>query len=436
MRSERWMYTVHLRLRSLLRREEVEQQLDDEIRYHLERKTEDFMASGMSSKDARHAAMRAMDGIERQKELCRDMRQVSWLEDFLQDLRYAARMLRRHPGFAAVVVLTLALEIGANTVIFSVMDGILLEPLPYGDAQRLVLVWENNLRRGNPRNVVSPPNFLDWRAQNRVFSGMSYVSDLRGNLTGNGEPEQIVTQYVSVNFFSVLDAHPILGLGFTPENGEDGKDNVAVLSYALWKRRFAGDPAIVGKTIELNGKILSVVGVMPEKFNFFIKQGTLSGEKPLLWSPWVLPAAYHQRKDIGRFMTVVARLRPGVRPAEAQAEMTAIAERLAEAYPDFDSHWGATVVGLREQISGDLRPALVLLLGAVAFVLLIACANVSSLLLARAASREREIGIRTALGASRWRMARQLLTESALLAVLGGGIGIVLAVWATNVLLA
>jgi putative ABC transport system permease protein len=436
MRLQHWIYTVPLRLRSLLRREEVERELDEEMRYHVERKTEEYIAAGLAPREARQAAVRAMDGIERQKEECRDMRGVNWLQDFLQDLRFAARMLRRTPGFTAVAVLTLALGIGANTAIFSVIDGILLRPLPYGDTDRLVIVWENNMKRGNPHNVVSPPNFLDWQAQNHVFSGMFYVSDLRGNLTGSGEPEQVVTQYVSANFFSVLGVSPALGPGFVPENGEDGKDNVVVLSYGLWKRRFAGDPAIVGKTIELNGKALSVVGVMPEKFNFFVKQGTLTGEKPQLWSPWVLPAAYHQRKSIGRFMTVVARLQPGATTSSAQTEMTAIASRLANENPDFDGHWGATVVGLREQISGDLRPALLLLLGAVAFVLLIACANVSSLLLARAASREREIGIRTAIGASRWRLARQLLTESILLAVIGGGLGIAVAVWGTNVLLA
>jgi putative ABC transport system permease protein len=436
MSWQRWIYIAPLRLRSLFRREQIERELDEEMRYHLERKTEEYAAAGLSSDEARHAAIRAMDGIERHKEECRDMRKVNWLEDFWQDLKFAARMLRRTPGFAAVVVLTLALGIGANSAIFSVIDGILLQPLPYGDPDRLVIVWENNLRRSNPHNVVSPPNFLDWQAQNHVFSEMSYVSDLRGNLTGRGEPEQIVAEYVSANFFSVLGVNPILGRGFTPENGEDGKDKVVALSYGLWKRRFGGDTGIVGKTIELNGKVLTIVGVMPQNFSFFIKQGTLSGEKPELWSPWVLPAADHHRKDIGRFMTVVAHLQPGITKARAQTEMTAIAARLAKEYPDFDGNWGATVVGLREQISGDLRPALLLLLGAVAFVLLIACANVSSLLLARAAGREREIGIRTAIGASRWRLARQLLTESILLALIGGGAGIALAVWGTNLLLA
>src|ERR1700730_4439836 len=342
MRLQHWIYTVPLRLRSLLRREEVERELDEEMRYHVERKTEEYIAAGLAPRQARQAAVRAMDGIEQQKEECRDTRGVNWLQDFLQDLRFAARMLRRTPGFAAVVVLTLALGIGANSAIFSVIDGILLQPLPYGDPDRLVIVWENNLRRSNPHNVVSPPNFLDWQAQNHVFSGMSYISDLRVNLTGSGEPEQIVAEYVSANFFSVLGVSPILGSGFTPENGEGGKDKVVALSYGLWKRRFGGDPGIVGKTIELNGKVLTIVGVMPQNFTFFITQGTLSGEKPELWSPWVLPAAYHQRKDIGRFMAVVARLQPGITTARAQTEMTAIAARLANEYPDFDANWGAT----------------------------------------------------------------------------------------------
>src|SRR6267154_960369 len=374
MRWQHWIYTVPLRLRSLLRGDDVEQELAEEMRYHLERRIEEYVASGLSPEEARHAAMRAMEGIEQQKEKCRDMRKINFVEDFWQDLRYGARMLRRSPGFTAIVMLTLGLGIGANTAIFSVVDAILLRPLPFTDAGDLVIVWETNAQTASTHNTVSPPNFLDWESQNRVFSGMSYVSDLGRNLTGNGEPEQVIVQYVSANFFSVLGVTPIIGPGFTPENGLEGKDSVVVVGYELWKRRFASDPAIVGKTIDLNGKPQTVVGVAPKNFGFFIKQGTLTGSKPQLWSPWVLPA--------------------------------------------------------------ELRPALLILLGAVTFVLLVACANVSSLLLARAAGREREIGIRTAIGASRWRMARQLLTESALLAVLGGGIGIVLAVWATNVLLA
>jgi putative ABC transport system permease protein len=298
------MYTLPLRLRSLRRREEVERELDEEMRYHLERSSEEYLTSGLSPEEARYAALRDMNGIEQRKEECRDMRKVNWLEDFSQDLRYASRMLRRNPVFAAVVVLTLARGIGANTAIFSVMDSVLWRTLPYQDPGTLVIVWESN-KHSSPHNTVSPPNFLDWQEQNHVFSGMSYVSDLNANLTGNGEPEQVVAQYVSANFFSVLGVNTILGPGFTAGNGQDGKDNVVVLSYELWNRRFAGNPAIVGKTIELNGKPQTVVGIAPRNFAFFIKQGTLTGNKPQLWSPWVLPADLRAHKSVRGFMNVV-----------------------------------------------------------------------------------------------------------------------------------
>ena len=303
MRWQHWIYTVPLRLRSLLRRDDVEQELAEEMRYHLERKTEEYVASGMSAEEAQQAAMRAMEGVEQQKEKCRDMRRVNLVEDFWQDLRYGARMLRRTPGFTAIVILTLALGIGANTAIFSVIDAILLRPLPFTDAGSLVIVWETNAQTASTHNTVSPPNFLDWESQNRVFSGMSYISDLGRNLTGNGEPEQVIVQYVSVNFFSVLGVSPIIGPGFTPENGLEGKDSVVVLGYELWKRRFGSDPTIIGKTIDLNGKAQTVVGIAPKNFGFFIKQGTLTGNKPQLWSPWVLPAELREHKSVDRKST-------------------------------------------------------------------------------------------------------------------------------------
>jgi putative ABC transport system permease protein len=265
---------------------------------------------------------------------------------------------------------------------------------------------------------------------------MSFIFDERDNLTGNGDPEEVVVQDVSTNFFSLLGVNLLFGPGFTSENGQSGHDNVVILSYGLWQQRFAGDPAIVGKSILLNGYPQTVVGVAPQNFHWFIKDGSLTGARPQMWSPFVFPQAFHHHKQIGRFMTVAARLKPGVTRSQAQTEMSAIAARLEQEDPDFDGHWGVNVVSLRDQISGDLRPALLILFGAVAFVLLIACANVSSLLLARAASREREMAIRTAIGASRWRIARQLLMESLLLALIGGGIGVALAVWGTNALLA
>jgi predicted permease len=366
----------------------------------------------------------------------REKRMGHWLHSVMSDCRYGARQFRRNLGFTLVAVLTLALGIGANTAIFSVINSVLLRPLPYHDPDALVMLWESNSQHVNSHNTVSPPNFLDWQSRNSVFSSMSFIFDERDNLTGNGDPQEVVVQDVSTNFFSLLGVNPLLGPGFTPENGQPGHGNVVIFSYGLWKERFGGDPSIVGKSILLNGHPQTIVGVTPQNFDWFIKDGSLTGAKPQMWSPFLFPQTFHDHKQMGRFMTVAARLKPGVTPSQAQIEMSTIAARLEQEDPDFDGHWGVNVVSLRDQISGDLRPALSILFGAVAFVLLIACANVSSLLLARAGSRDREMAIRTAIGASRWRIARQLLIESLLLALIGGGIGVALAFWGTNTLLA
>jgi len=420
----------------MLRRERLDRDLEEELRSHIEMRAADNLAAGMSPQAARYEAQKRFGNTALLKEDTRNADIVGWLDVAARDFRYALRMLQRSPGFTAVAVLTLVLGIGANTAIFSVINSVLLRPLPYHDPGSLVMVWETNSQHPKPHNTVSPPNFLDWQTRNTVFSDMAYIADVRNNLTGIGDPEEVVVQAVSANFFSVLEVNLLLGTGFTPENGQAGHDNVVILSYGLWKDRFAGEPAIVGKSILLNGKPRTVVGVAPQNFNWFIKDGSLTGARPRLWSPFVFPQSFHDHKQIGRFLTVAARLKPGVTAAQAQAEMTAIAAQLEHEYPDFDGHWGINVVPLRQQISGELRPALLILFGAVAFVLLIACANVSSLLLARAASREREMAIRTAIGASRWRIARQLLMESLLLAVIGGGIGVALTVLGTNALLA
>jgi len=423
-------------LKQLFSRRRLYNDLSEEIQAHLEEKIEELIASGMPRKQATAAARRELGNLTLVQEDSRTVWRWPSIEDFFMDIRLGVRTLRKNPGFTTVVVLTLALGIGANTAIFSVINSVLLRPLPYHDPDSLVMVWENNSQHPNPHNTVSPPNFLDWQTRSTVFSSMAYIVDVRNNLTGNGDPEEVVVQAVSANFFSVLGVNPLLGTGFTPENGQAGHDNVVILNYGIWKERFAGDPAIVGKSILLNGKPRTVVGVAPQDFNWFIKDGSLTGAKPRLWSPFVFPQSFHDRKQIGRFLTVAARLKPGANYSQAQTQMNAIAAQLEHEYPDFDGHWGVNVVPLRQQISGELRPALLILFGAVAFVLLIACANVSSLLLARAASREREMAIRTAIGASRWRIARQLLMESLLLALIGGGIGVTLTVLGTNALLA
>src|SRR5229473_1721831 len=339
---------LRLRIRSLFHRNRVESELDDELRFHLDRQIEKYVRSGLSFEEATRRARLESGGLEQQKENCRDARGTLFFETLLQDLLFALRMLRKNPGFTAVAVFTLALGIGANTAIFSVIDSVLLSPLPYHEPDNLVMVWETNSQHPKPHNTVSPPNFLDWQSRNTVFSGMAYIYDGRDNFTGMGEPEEVVVQNVSANFFSVLGVNPILGPGFTPENGQAGHDNVVILSYGLWNERFAADPTIVGKSIVLNGRPQTIVGVAPQDFNWFIKDGSLTSAKPRLWSPFVFPQSFHDHKQIGRFLTVAARLKPGVTSREAQAEMTAIAAQLEHEYPDFDGHWGINVVPLRQ----------------------------------------------------------------------------------------
>lgn len=357
------------------------------------------------------------------------------MNTLFQDLRYGFRMLVRSPAVTAVAIIALTLGIGANTAIFSVVHAVLLRPFAYADGDRLAIVWENRKSgQGNSQNTINLGNFFDWKTQNTVFTDMAAFFDLNANLTGDGEPEEVPSQIATTNLFSLLGVNPIKGRLFGPDDGKTGQPRVVVISYDLWQRRFGGDANIIGRKITLNNQPSEVIGVLPPDVGWYVQKSSMISHPPQLWSPWQVSDELRQRR--GRFARAVARLKPGVTLEQAQNEMNVIGARLEQQYPEFNTKWGVTVVPLRTQFSGEIRKPLLILLGAVGFVLLIACANVANLLLARAASRKREIALRAGLGASRWRIARQLLTESLLLSTIGGALGLLLAWWGTQALLA
>lgn len=354
------------------------------------------------------------------------------MQTLWQDLRYGARMLLKNPGVTLVAVIALTLGIGANTAIFTVVDAVLLRSMPYTDAERLAVVWEK--RPTNDQNVINLGNFYDWKDQNSVFVDMAAFFDLNRNLTGDGEPEEVAGQIATTNLFSVLGVKAIQGRTFAPDDGKPGQQKVVVIGYDLWQRRFGGDPRIIGRSITLNNDQNTIVGVLPADVGWHVQKGSMIKRAPEIWSPWQVSNELRMRR--GRFARAVARLKPGVTLDQAQNEMNIIGTRLQQQYPEFNTNWGVNVVPLRTQFTGDIRKPLLILLGAVGFVLLIACANVANLLLARASSRRREIALRAGLGAGRWRIARQLLTESLLLSVIGGTFGLLLAWWGTKALIA
>jgi putative ABC transport system permease protein len=421
-----WLSKLRRRVRLIIDRAGVEREMRDEMHFHLEMEAEELTRFGAADGEAQRLARRRFGGVARYEDEARDARGGRWLDQLGQDTRYALRVLGRGRGFAAVAVLTLALGVGANTAIFSVVRGVLLRALPYPEPERLVAV--QSVIRGSP-TAVSPPDFVDWRAQAKSFSGLAAYFLSTSNLTGTGEPERLTQARVSANFFDVLGVRLTRGRGFLP--GEDAitAPRVAVLSDGLWRRRFGAEPSIVGRTIRLDDYPTTVVGIAPPELKV-----------PAGVDLWM--TTRFDRRDVdpsargARWIAVVGRLSSGSTLAGARAEIGAIAERLALADPRHDGGVTSRIATLQEDLVGGVRTPLLILLGAVGFVMLIACVNVASLSLGRTAAREPELTVRVALGAGRGRIARQILTENLVLAIGGGVAGLTLAIVGTRALVA
>jgi putative ABC transport system permease protein len=410
MRFERWLYSTPLRVRSLFQRDTVERELDDELQFHLEQKTQQYIASGLASEEARRKALRDIDGLEVRKEECRDARRVSRLEDFVQDIRFSVRTLRKAPGFTATAILTLALGIGANGAIFSVVNAVLLRPLSYPHSEEIFTLTSNQ----------SLPDLEDIQARTHSFSAIGGIVVQALNLTGQGEPVQINAGLCNADLFGALGFQPTIGRTFTTAEDGYGGPGLVLLTNGFWTRSFGADPAIVGKSIRLSGNAYTIIGVLPREF-------WLPG-RPVDALTALRVANPLAAKFRGvHFLRTYFRLKPGISVTQASAEIENVDRWLALQYPEEDKDRHRRLFPLRDVIIGDTRPELLVLFAAVGLVLLIACVNFASLQLARSATRQREIAIRAALGAPAGRLIRQMLTESIFLSLLGGAAGLVLA---------
>jgi putative ABC transport system permease protein len=415
---------LFFRIRSLFRRNAVETELDDELRFHFEQQLAKYINSGLTPREALRRARIDFGGLDQVKEECREARGVYMMETLFQDIRYGLRMLRKSPAFTAVALLTLALGIGANTAIFSVVYGVLLRPLPYHDPAGLIVLHETTPKVGIVS--VSYPNFLDWRAQSHMFSKLAAVESVEFNLAGvdpagADQPENISGAVVSSDFLSMLGVRPMLGRNFDASQDQAGTAPVVLLSYPLWQSHFGGALNVLGRTVALNGRGFTIIGVLPPDFRWIEKTDVLEPIGLRANAP-----DFHERGDRGD-VVVLGRLAPGVRFAQARAEMEGIAARLEKAYPFSNDQFGVALQPIRDVFVSDLRPAILVLSGAAIFVLLIACANVANLFLMRGAGRTKEIALRIAVGASRSRIIHQILVESFVLAFLGGLLSLALA---------
>ena len=402
-------------------REQRKKDLDEELGAHLSMAAQDRVDRGESKASAQQSARRELGNVGLVKETTEDVWGGRWWRDFVEDVRYGLRVLSKNPGFTAIAVLTLTLGIGANTALFSVVNGVLLNPLPYPYPEQLTILRESkpNFAQGS----VSYPNFLDWQKDNRTFASMAALRFNSFVLTGLGDAEQVDCLFVTSDFFPLLGVNPVLGRSFAPGEDRIGAAPVVMISEGFWKRKLASDPSVLGKTLTLDGRDFTVIGVVPAGFNLV---STISPRE--LYAPisqWTNPLLMNRGAGLGIFG--IGRLKPGVTLEQARSDLHRVTENLAAAYPDTDKGIGAAVLPMRERLVGSVQPLLLVLLGAVGFVLLIACVNVANLLLARSTSRSQEFAVRTALGAGQWRIIRQLLTESLLLAGIGGALGIFLA---------
>ena len=425
MRPKHWLYTIPLRLRSMFHRAQADQDLDDELRDHLDRKTGEYLAQGLTQAEAHRRARLDLGGFEQTKEKCRDTRHVNWIQDLIQDLRYGLRMLCKSPGFTAVAVLTLALGIGANTAIFSIVNGVMLQPLPYPHPEQLVVVARTAPRFSWPV-PVSGPNFLDWRSRATQFQSLAGFDGRGFTVMFGNAPENIIGAAVSSTFFSVLQVAPVLGRDFTPTEEQTGHDHVAIVSYGFWKERLAGDPAWIGRSLTLNAQAFTIIGVLPENFRYVLMRSARI----------FIPLNLEKTTRGANFMSVVGRMKPGVSLRRAQSEMDSIARALEKEYPVDNAEQGAIVLPMLSRVGLGVREALWTMLAAVGLVLLIACANIGNLNLAQAVRRHSEIAVRSALGAAANRLVRQCLTESLLLGAMGGALGVFLGYYGLRAFLA